>query len=147
MDGMSKDEVTKYNQKMERNREIEKLKELLDKFAGLAMQSLMQHWLQLDGKGLTRDDFASKDEFWSLASSAMATGWSSCYPNARAKEYQIDHADQLANKSYFIASAMLKWRLEYIEDMDFNELLENSSDEKSTDAQTTEETAGSENPS
>jgi hypothetical protein len=42
---------------------------------------------------------------------------------------------------------MLKWRLEYIEDMDFNELLENSSDEKSTDAQTTEETAGSENPS
>ena len=141
MDGMSKDEVTKHNQKMERDREIEKLTELLDKFAGLAMQSLMQHWLQLDSKGLTRDHFTSKDEFWSLASSAMAAGWSDFYPGA--ENYSVDYADELASSSYCIATAMLKWRLVYTEDMDFNEFIETFDERKIRNAQTTEEAAGS----
>ena len=88
-------------------------KELLDVFAGLAMQSLMQHWLHLDESGLNRREYADaglKGDFCSLASGAMACGWGSAFPNTESNQ---SCAEQLAGDAYFIALSMLKTRSEF----------------------------------
>ena len=105
-------------------RETEKVKELLDKFAGSAMQSLMQHWLRLDEFGCERNDYLNKDEFCSLASSAMAMGWGSDHPHGGK---DVSYADELADLSYFIASKMLKQRSEY------HKLIDEVNDAKATE--------------
>ena len=112
-------------------------KELLDVFAGLAMQSLMQHWLHLDESGLNRREYADaglKGDFCSLASGAMACGWGSEFPTNTKPNQSC--AEQLAGDAYFIALSMLKIRSEF-----------HGSIDEGIYAQATKEAAGSQNPS
>ena len=112
-------------------------KELLDVFAGLAMQSLMQHWLHLDESGLSRREYADaglKGDFCSLASGAMACGWGSEFPTNTKPNQSC--AEQLAGDAYFIALSMLKIRSEF-----------HGSIDEGIYAQATKETEGSQNPS
>jgi hypothetical protein len=109
--------------------EAEKLKIMLDKFAGAAMQSLMQHWLHLDENGFTENEFLAKGdyrhgEFCSIAGGATVLGWGSDYPHSSEG---VTYADQLAELSYFIASKMLKKRSEY------HDFIDEVSDAKATE--------------
>jgi hypothetical protein len=101
---------------------------MLDKFAGAAMQSLMQHWLHLDEVGFTESEFLAngdtRSSFCSLASAATALGWGSDYPHSSKG---VTYADELADMSYFIASAMLKKRSEY------HDFIDEVSDAKATE--------------
>ena len=124
-----------------KERKIEYLKALLDKFAGLAMQSLMQHWLRLDENGFEKTNFDDKEAYMSLAGSAMCMGWGSHYPGG--EEDEITYADELANSSYYIAAAMLKWRLEQHDFTNFSELVDNLDDEKIRNEKATEQEASS----
>lgn len=91
---------------------IEELNEQLDRFAGLAMQSLMQHWVHLDENGGTRRDAVSRrdDQFSSLASAAMFNGWGDDFPNVTPHQ---SYAEYLASDAYYIALSMLKVREEF----------------------------------
>jgi hypothetical protein len=124
-----------------KERKIEYLKALLDKFAGLAMQSLMQHWLRLDESGFEKTNFDDKEGFISLAGEVMSMGWGSHYPGGEGNE--ITYADELANSSYYIAAAMLKWRLVQHDFTNFNELVDNLDGEKIRNEKATEQEASS----
>lgn len=105
---------------------VEELKKLLDRFAGMAMQSLMQHWLVLDENGNDRASVNNSIDFDSLASCTILLGWGESYPDKG-----VDHsfADELASTAYFIAEAMIKRRKHTLENLsgcfEISEFIEN----------------------
>lgn len=129
-------------------RKVEELKKLLDKFAGLAMQSLMQHWMRFDENGFERADSPNPKHFLSLAGRATSLGWGEWHPDSKSVH---SLASKLANEAYFIAESMIvqrRFTLENLSDFDISEFIENLDCKGDIgDAEATEETTCSTNTS